>query len=272
MELFKCKTSEAYIFKILNELLSINIRKGRYIVDAKGIRLKENTLRRTMLFDINLPRKNFSEFEFNSTHNHLDIGIDLSILYKKILKHVKKKDVLRMFVRRDKLDKFFIETRPIDGRRVSTSKMQIIKQQRVDIRDMTGYNKSILIDSSGYSKMCKELSAIDDKITVSVDEKNNVAKFTSIMDGDLTSKETILGNTDVDYNKLQFTKGQQFDIQLFLKICKISGLTQSIHLYYKKDSALLFEANVGTLGTIRIAIKSITLAKADEDSKLVKMK
>ena len=64
--LFKAKTQEAYVIKILAELLSNNIKTGCFVIDENGIYLCMMDSHKTILIDLVLKAENFSIYKFNS--------------------------------------------------------------------------------------------------------------------------------------------------------------------------------------------------------------
>ena len=92
---WKCKTSEAYIVKILAELLSNNIKTGAFEINETGIYLCMMDSKRSILIDLQLKAENFSIYKFNS--KKLFIGLNLNHLHK-MVKSVKKKDSIELFI------------------------------------------------------------------------------------------------------------------------------------------------------------------------------
>ena len=93
--IFKVKSQEAYIIKILAELLANNIKTGCFEIDVNGISLCMMDHHRKILIDLKLFANKFSTYKFNS--KKMFLGINLNHLHK-MLKSVKKKDSIELFI------------------------------------------------------------------------------------------------------------------------------------------------------------------------------
>ena len=94
--IFKAKSHEAYCIKILAELLSNNIKTGCFVLDEKGISLCMMDHHRSILIDLILHAENFALYKF-SMNKKLYLGINLNHFHK-MLKSIKKKDSIELFI------------------------------------------------------------------------------------------------------------------------------------------------------------------------------
>ena len=89
--LFKCKTNDAYVLKILMELLHHTIKLACFQITPRGIFLRMMDSNQKLLIDCSLFSENFTLFYFDETveNQSIHIGVNLNHLYK-MMKTIKK--------------------------------------------------------------------------------------------------------------------------------------------------------------------------------------
>ena len=120
--LFKAKTQEGYTIKILAELLQHNIKTACFVINEVGITLRMMDSQRFLLMDLNLQSDNFAIYKFRSSE--MMIGINLNHLHK-MLKSIKKKDSIEIFIKQDQPTDLGIKILPKENNRVTTSFIKI---------------------------------------------------------------------------------------------------------------------------------------------------
>tara|TARA_Y100000996_G_scaffold406690_1_gene383363 strand:- start:5477 stop:6295 length:819 start_codon:yes stop_codon:yes gene_type:complete len=254
--LFKAKTNQGYILKILSELLQHNIKTACFVIDQSGIKLRMMDSHRRILIDFFLKSENFSMYKFKP-ENKLFIGINLNHFHK-MLKSVKKKDSVIFFIDENKIKDFGIRVIPKENNRITTSYIKIQNIQNILIQLPNGYNKPIIVPSNEYQKMCKDMNNIGNLINVI--SKNFFIKFVCNADS-IYSREVAFGELEdddseddsEDVNKNSYN--QQFATEQLSRLIKISGLSSLMKIYPTENLPLKFESNIGTLGEISIYIK-----------------
>ena len=272
--IFKAKTNNAYTIKILAELLQNNIKTACFEIDNNSINLCMMDHHRTILIKLSLESENFTLYKFKSK-DKLFIGINLNHFHK-MLKSIKKKDSMQLFIDDESPTDLGIKVIPKENNRITTSFIKIQVIQTLDIDIPTGYGKPIIVPSSEYQKMCKDMAHIGS--SVNVVSKNFHIKFIcnagGVMKrhvdfgemGDSDEEEEDNDNT-VEYN-------QFFDTEQLSRVTKMSGLSINTQIYTKKGLPLLFKSSIGSLGKISIFIKSkdllekenCVLEESDEES------
>lgn len=248
--IFKCKSNEAYCIKILAELLSNNIKTGCFVIDDTGIYLRMMDHHRSILIDLNLNANNFQVYKFNSKKIYL--GINLNHFHK-MLKSIKKKDSIELFINEETPNDLGIKVIPKENNRVTTSFIKIQNVQNLDINIPTGYSKPIIVSSSEYQKLVKEMSSIGS--TLKVLSKNYSIEFSCNAGGIL--KRTVQFGEIFDDDPTEKDGGeyeQEFVTDQLCRITKLSGLSNNMQIFPGKP--LLFTSSVGSLGKISIYIKS----------------
>ena len=92
---FKAKTQDAFVIKILFELLQNNLRTACIELSQEGIKMRMTDYNRHILIDLNLSNENFAIYKCKPEKFY--IGVNLSHVHK-MLKTIKKKDNITMFI------------------------------------------------------------------------------------------------------------------------------------------------------------------------------
>jgi len=256
--IFKAKTQEGHMIKILAELLQHNIKTGCFMVNEKSIHLRMMDTHRKILIDLELLAENFSIYKFKH-HEPLNIGLNLSHFHR-MLKSIKKKDSLVLYIKSDDLNNLYIKVIPKENNRISTSIIKIQNTQNIEITLPDNYSKPIIVPSTEYQKMCKEMNNIGN--TINVKSKGFYIKFKCDAGG-VYSREVLFGELEdtgdgdsSEEEEMISEYCQDFDSEQLSRIIKISGLSSHMQIYPKNDLPLLFKSCVGNLGKIMLFIKS----------------
>ena len=267
--IFKAKTHCAYNVKILAEVLQKNIKTACFEIDDSGIKMCMMDDRRTVLIHLFLESENFTMYKFKPTEK-LYLGINLNHFHQ-MLKSIKKKDSMKLFINDDNPHDLGIKVIPKENNRVTTSIVNIQDIQVIDILLPKGYGKPIIVPSSDFQKMCKDMVHMGS--VLKVEAKNFHIKFSCNTAGVIkryvefgemgdSDDENDDDENDVAYNK-------EFNTEQLSRITKMAGLSTHMKIYPKEGKYLLFKSSVGSLGKISIYIKPKDLIdkdNKDEDS------
>lgn len=262
--IFKCKTGEAYQIKVLAELLTNNLKNGCFDVNDDGITLRMSDQPRKTLVDLDLQAENFSMYKFKP-EDKLCLGLNMNHFYK-ILKSIKKKDSLQIFIYSETPNELGIKTIPKENTRVTTSGIKIQNIQNVESDIPVGYGKPVIVPSPDFQKMCKELSSIG-STNIRVEARDFHVDFIADAD-DILKRKVRLGESedsdddDSDDDDSSTVYNATFTTDQFTRISKISGLSNTMQIFPGNDDMpLLFRSSVGSLGKISIYIKSKELVE-----------
>lgn len=263
---FHCKTHDAYIVKNLIELLQNNIKTGCFEISEHGIRLRMMDSNRRLLFDVNLEAIRFHTYKYFHDLPILYIGINMNHL-NKLLRSIKKKDSLHLFINDQDHTNLGIEIIPKDkSPPITTSFIKIQNIQNLEIMLPNGYEHHLLISSSGFSKMCKDMITISN--TMMINMYNHHVRFLCNV-GNIYSREIALGETDSDNIETSIIYMDEFDTEIFSRITKISALHPNMFIYFSIDLPLLLKTTIGNIGEISIFIKTkkqILLENSNSDN------
>jgi len=255
--LFRCKTTDAYIFKILTELLHNVIKTACFEITPTKISLRMMDSNRRTLVDLNLKAENFNLYYFSEAIEGqvLNIGLNMNIFYK-MLKSIKKRDQLILFIEEKHSLDLGIQIVPKDFfSRLTISYVKIQNIQNLEIALPERYEQSILVASNEFSKMCKDMFNMSNNITIAA-KKYTIGFMCNV--GSVYSRHVLLGDTEAQKATLDSSEdfSEDYDTEQLSRILKISGLHQNINIHCKKNMPLLMTSRVGIIGDIQIFIKS----------------
>lgn len=260
--IFKAKTNEAYIIKILAELLSSNIRTGCFEISKSEIKLRMFDFHRKTLIDLKLIGEKFNVYKYSHSEDTLSVGVNLNHFFK-MLRSIKKKDSLELHIEKDNPTELIITTIPKENTRKTKSGIKIQTIQNLDIEIPGGYTNPILITSCDLQKMCKDLNYIGGT-NIEVFSKNKYIEFSANAD-DILKRTVCFGDEDSEDDEDSDSSNysstveykSNFTMEHFFRIHKITGLSSSILVYPSKmQLPLLFKSDIGSIGRISVFIKS----------------
>ena len=254
--IFKAKTHCAYTIKVLAELLQNNIKTACFEIDENGVKLCMMDHHRTILIHISLESENFALYKFKCK-DKLFLGINLNHFHK-MLKSIKKKDSMQLFINDESPNDLGIKVIPKENNRITTSFVTIQEIQTIDIDIPEGYGKPIIVPSSEYQKMCKDMAHIGSMINVIA--RNFHIKFRcnagGIMKRHVEFGEMSDSDDEEEKEENVVEYNQDFDTEQLSRITKMAGLSTNMQIYPKQGKPLLFKSAIGSLGKISIYIKS----------------
>ena len=262
--LFRCKTTDAYIFKILTELLHNVIKTACFEITPKGISLRMMDSNRRTLIDILLKSENFNFYYFADSIESkvLNIGLNMNHFYK-MLKSIKKRDQLVLFIEENQSLDLGIQIVPKDFSRLTISFVKIQNILNLEIALPDKYEHSILVSSNEFSKMCKDMFNMSNTITIAT-KKYTIGFLCNV--GSVYSRQVILGDTEAQ--KMANDESEEFsedyDTEQLSRILKIAGCATNLNIHCQKNMPLLMTSKIGIIGEIQIFIKS--KKQLDEDS------
>jgi proliferating cell nuclear antigen PCNA len=255
--LFKARTNEGHVFKVLSELLQSNIKTGCFEINKQGFFFKMTDTHNRICIDIKLLNENFVSFHVNSEES-IYLGFNLAH-FKKMLKPVKKKDSIEFSKESLESDTLCIKIIPKEGGKVTTSFIKIQDIQNIDLELPDGYVDYLSIPASDYQKMCKDMESISQDIQIKATNSRSI-QFTAEMSCVYSRSITFGEDKDINEDEATILYNQHFESEKLNNLGKISGLGASsnnhIQIYFHPELPLLFRTNVGTLGKIGIYIKS----------------
>jgi proliferating cell nuclear antigen len=261
--IFYFKPTDAHRLKILAEILNNNIKTGCFVITKDNIRLRMMDNHHIKMIDLQLDADKAVIYKYNAIQDEIRGGLTISHAYK-MLKSIKKKDIVSFVVRRDDPTKLVIRVASSEeGKRTTTSNVVIQECQNIELPVPDGYCKPVLVKSSEFQKMCKDTLVLNK--TVLVESRDSYIKFTCDIEG-IMGRCVEFGELDDDeenpenQNEVQT---HEFETDHLIRATKITSLATNMQIYIS-PSNMMYKSNIGEMGTISIYIKN--KAQIEKDS------
>lgn len=254
--LFFAKTNDAFLIKVLVEVLSQSLKTtALFVVDTAGICLRMFDAQRSIMFDMNLDGDKFHTYKFFSKERDTKLHVGLALTYfNKILKSVRKKDTINLFILADDPSTLSIQIIPsFEGNVVTTTEMKI---QDVDVIEMglpENYSVPVVMLASEYQKLIKNMSNLGNSSVV-ISTKSGYLHFDCDVGGGVL-KRNVSFKLGTNSSEVDSEFYNEFNMEQLSKINKISAFTSHVQFYIGEP--LKIQCIIGGgLGTISIFIKS----------------
>ena len=189
-KLFYAEAVKGYNIKVMIDGLALNMPRTIFFATKKGLSHRNTDEAKHVLIDINFPRDNFKAYKCK---RDIIFSVNLKHL-QKMIRNVKKKDSLSMYITEKEPDTFYVAIRPsgasaghnlrtetihVQITRISDLKKTIelpeIHREFPDDPGVEVYNYPMVIDSNDFQKMKKMSNSI--KIVRVQIQKNNYLCF-----------------------------------------------------------------------------------------------
>jgi len=258
--IFQAKTEEAFVIKILGELLSNRLQFAHFKVNENGIFLLQTDRRAEQLIEISLLRENFSPYKCTK---QLVFSVNTTNLYK-MLKCIKKKDAIRLYIHEDEPSILGICVEQMNENNRVLTTLKILNTHLEDIIRPEGYDTPIIIPNKQFQKM-KNLHNISK--TMVITSKLNYIRF-FCDGGELYSRELVIGNeNDEDNAHIKRLYKQEFNTEYITGLTKCAGQSGSVSVYVDEENGLKIKMKAGGLGDLIVYIKSKELIDYEKEEK-----
>jgi hypothetical protein len=270
--LIKIKTKDGYAFKVLVELIQKYLKDACFVIDKKGITLTGIDSKTTKLIYVDLPHTNFTKYKCGDQPFYF--GVNMVHFYR-MLKSIKKKDTLVLFVKAEDPLKLYIQKNQVgeDDGKATVHNINIVTQVRPNPIDLPcNYGDPIISTSKEFQKL-KSLNRISKTMTVTC-KKGRIEFFCDkeevysgcVPFGDVDSDDE---DRDEDMNEYPLDEYKQnFDSENIIDLVKLGGTSNNIQIYPSPDLPLRFKMNAGPLGNVDVYIKSRETIDEERDDEL----
>jgi len=258
--IFKAKTKEAFVIKVLGEVLSNTLRYSHFIINNKGISLIQPDEKLTQLLEISLNKENFMLYK---CHRDINFSINSSNFYK-LLKNIKKKDSITISISESSNDAdsmtLGICVEQPDNNNKLTTNIRIQTYQPQVFETPTGYDIPVIISGKEFQST-KNLHHTSDKMYVY--SKGQFIRF-AVYDDDRHDRKLEVGNENDEENRDCPSYLKTFNTSYITSLCKCAGQSGNIQVFMNEDLPLKIKMKAGNLGDISVYIKNHEMI-ADED-------
>jgi proliferating cell nuclear antigen PCNA len=250
--IFKAKTKEAFVIKILSELLSHTIKFAPFRIDHEGIHLSQADMNYSQLINFTLHKENFQSYKY--THQ-LNFMVNSSHLYR-MLKAIKKKDYITLFIREDDNTRLGICVETTDENNKTNTFIRITYNQPEVYRDPMGYENPTITTAKEFQKM-KNLHNISKNMIITSPHPGFIKFFCD--GGEVFSREVAIGSDerDEDEQSEEIEEYRQvFTTSHITQLTKCAGQSGNVQIFVQHDLPLKIKMKAGNLGDLTVFIKS----------------
>ena len=245
---FRVKTYEGHIFKVLIELLQGIINSACFTINHDGIFLRMFDSHQKILVNLELNSSNFNVFELTEEMN---LGLNLGHFYK-MLKSIKKKDPVLLYVDDKAPDQLQFIICPHDNTRKVHTSIQIKSMQSVTCPLPGPFNHPVKISAIDFQSALKDMININSTLRIKM---HRYSVHFSCESNNICSRSVVFG--ELDEHDPNILYDEKFDMEIFTRILKISGIGKSLDIHNGGiHEPLCIKTNIGHLGKISLYIKS----------------
>lgn len=262
--IFKAKTKEAFVIKIIGELLSNTLSFSQFLISDKGIFLLQSDDHRKLLIDVSLYKETFMMYKCTKPINFL---IN-SVKFYKLLKNIKKKDSITITITETLADESLalgICVEQSDNNNKLTTNIRISYYQPEVIDAPKGYENPVIMSGKEFQSI-KNLHHSSE--TMHITSKGEYIKF-SVFDDDRHDRKLEVGNETGDENNDFESHTRSFKTSYMTSLCKCAGQSGNIQVFLNEELPLKIKLKAGNLGDISVYIKSFEMIAEEEDDEYV---
>lgn len=282
--LFLAETVKGYTFKVTIDSLAIAMQRTNFHINKEGFFCRASDEAEQILYDINFPRDHFRTY-LCADKSGITFSVNLKHL-QKMVRNVKKKDAIVIFIENDEPDKLYVAIKPSG---VSSGHSSRIETLFITINRITSdeiilalpetymdengeeikvYNYPKTIESGDFQKM-KKMTTLGKLVKVSMQKGNYISfcsdngklygshlEFGEIIENEENTDDEDDKNEDVGDIKNGLYEAD-FYMNIFSLLMKLPGLCKLMNFYAPKISRypLKIQMNAENLGKITIYIK-----------------
>lgn len=248
--LFFADIARGHCLKIVVDVLTGPLKRLVFGFTQNGINLCQSDDSESMLFFSSFQREKIRKYIFTK---ELSRSINASHLRKQ-LRTVKKKDMISIFIEKDRQNTIGIIITPDTNSKINRIEtIYIVAQEeekwlKFNTPSRSSYHFPMVIDSSGFQKVKKQFS-MGKPILIEMDEDRFLSFFCDA--GEVYSSRFEFGTRSV--SKTQYHA--LFDSNKISSLVKLPGLNKQMQFYAPKDNnPLLIRVDAENLGFFEIYI------------------
>ena len=249
--IFRAKTKEAFVIKVLGELLSSTLKFAAFRFDEQGIHLSQVDTYNTRLISFALYRENFLSYKCSRQLNFIANSAHLH----QMLKAIKKKDSITLFIKDDDINRLGICVETTDENNKTITYIRITYSQPEVFRDPTGYKFHTSTSSKEFQKM-KNLQNISKTMTVTSPRPGYIKFFCD--GGEVFSRELTIGSDSEEECVESYEEEyvQTFNTTHITGLHKCANQSGNVQVFIQQDLPLKIKMKAGNLGDLTVFIKS----------------
>ena len=254
--IFMADTKEAHVLKSIAELLyNANCKLAPFRIDADGISLCKDDVNHHQLISLKLERNNFPQYICTRP---LCFFVNCELFYK-MLKTIKKKDRIVMYIKDDDSFRWTFCVKTADENQHTNTFIRITYTQPHVLNEPVDYGAPTIVGSKEFQKM-KNLHNIDKFMEVTSPHPGYIRFYCE--GKNVYEREVVLGNENTHNNDASMQDveeyRQTFHTNYITNSIKCSNCNPNsyVHIFVKRDLPLKIKMKAGNLGELCLYVKS----------------
>tara|TARA_B100000242_G_C43013356_1_gene471170 strand:- start:405 stop:1199 length:795 start_codon:yes stop_codon:yes gene_type:complete len=245
-------TSKTPPIKYLIELLRDLLTEGNLECYPDHIKLQAVDPSRVVLIHSRLEGEKFEEYY---CPQHIVLGLNMEDLFK-IIKNMENSDTLKLFVKKDNVNKLGIETYCKEENTCDTTYINLmdLPYQNLSIPSQT-FESVISLPSNRFQKICRVIYTFSEKIEIECE--NNKLKFRGCNNN--VKQEIVVKPTN---NGMHFIKNSTpeeiiqgfYELKHLFVFSKCYNLSNTVQIHIKNNYPLVLKCNIANLGEIKLCL------------------
>jgi len=253
--ILQIKTNDGFALKILSEFFSSCLHRCIFEVNNKGLCLNAIDSKEHRLLSMTLKKEKFITF-YNTTNFAFDINS--GNLYK-IIKTIRKKDVVNLFILKDKPNKLGITISHLNESNESTSFIEISNTSASNIQIPNNIEEYRITCTGKDFQKLKSLASISNELNIKAYEYHMVF----FCDGEVVSKKIRIG--EEENNDAEALLEENIQTSYITTLNKIANMSSNVIIYMRRDGMINIIFDILSLGEFTIFIKSKRLINIEEE-------
>nr|QBK86650.1 MAG: proliferating cell nuclear antigen [Marseillevirus LCMAC102] len=281
-KVFYAEASKGYTFKVMIDSLAVAMPRTSFRIEKKGFYHRATDQSSHILFDVNFARENFRPYV---CHEEIVFSLNLKHL-QKMVRNVKKKDSIILFINTKDPDKLGLAIRPSGSTSGHNSRLETVfititrnnQPERLlalpetftneNGDDVKVYGHAMVIDATDFQKI-KKMTTVGKTVSVEMQKGNYISFYSD--NGQLYSSKLEFGEIQENpeseseeeedsENEIKGWYAADFHMSIFILLMKLPGLCSQMQFYSPKVERypLKIKMHAGNLGSITVYIKDTT--------------
>jgi len=248
--MFEARLPQGGLMKKILAALKDLVKDANWDLSAEGMSLQAMDTSHVSLVSVLLKNEGFDDYRCDT---NCIMGISLATMIK-VMACCNNDDALKMEYKDDPGDTVTFSFESPNQERTSefTVKLMQIDSEHLALTD-DGYDAQITMPSGEFQRICRDLSAFGDAVTIAVLKNSVTFKVTGdIGDGTVTMLES---NSEKEEEKVQVEMDNPVALTFAFKylhyFCKGAPLSPHVKLTLRNDSPLVVQYDIADFGNIR---------------------
>ena len=257
------QTTQVSAFKTSMEVIDSLISDTNLEVSASGIRIRETNRTSKLFVSVFFPADNFDTYNFSSSDTEFNVGIDIGNIVQ-LLKLNLHYDVLKFSLGDTQATITLESFKRKEKKKLKLNLLKACPNTCGSIEDTT-YNHLVVLSSDLFSKYCKDISKVSDRVNLRLNRKEFIISGSGskgpsdveyVISGSSNNNITITTDiTTKEYSEANLV------VKFLLLVSKCSSISELVTIFVGGDTSnetpctyTTLRYNLGSLGILNLVL------------------